>query len=228
MIDIILKDIETPGNLGAVARVMKNFGFENLVLLNPKCRKDNGEAMQRAVHARDVLKKAKAVKKIPEYDYLIATTAIIGTDYNINRSPLTPDQLKKILSQVPTKTKVGILFGPEGPGLSNEEIKRCNFTVAIPTSKEYPTLNLSHSVGIICYVLSSLLKKKNITEHINFPTNKDKEILLEKIYQKLDNMKFSTDEKRETQKLVWKKLIGKSFLTKREAMALHGFFNKLR
>jgi len=76
--------------------------------------------------------------------------------------------------------------------------------------------------------LSSLLKKKNITEHINFPTNKDKEILLEKIYQKLDNMKFSTDEKRETQKLVWKKLIGKSFLTKREAMALHGFFNKLR
>ena len=164
MISIILIEPKKSGNLGAVARAMANFGFDNLVLVNPKCKKTAKEAIKRAKHGLAVLKKAKVVKKIPKMDTLIATTAMLGTDYNIPRSPISPAQLSKI---IPSKGKVGIVFGREGPGLTNEEVLACDFVCTIPSSKKYPTLNLSHSVALVCYELASilflLLKQKKIS-----------------------------------------------------------------
>ncbi len=220
MISIILVEPEHPGNVGAVARVMKNFGFNDLILVNPKCDPCCEEARNRAKWANVVLKKAKTRKKMPkDFDYLIGTTARLGTDYNIPRSPLTPEQLVEKISN----RKTGILFGPESTGLRNEEIELCDFTVTIPTKKAYSSLNLSHSVAIILYKLSRIKLK-------NFPaaTGKEKKILLDYIEKSIEKMDFSTKEKKETQRTVWKKVIGKAMLTKREAFALMGFFRKIR
>ena len=94
MISVVLVKPSHPGNIGAVARAMKNFGLKNLVLIDPKCKIDE-EAKKRAKHANDILKKTKVIKfeDLKKFHTVIATTAKLGSDYNIPRSPLHPDQL---------------------------------------------------------------------------------------------------------------------------------------
>lgn len=228
MISIILIQPENPGNVGAVARVMRNFDFSNLIIINPKCDIKSREALDRASHAKNILLKAKikTLSYLKNFDYLIATTAILGTDYNIPRSPITPKQFAEKISKIKNR-KIGILFGPESSGLSNKLILQCDFIVTIPSSINYSTLNLSHSVGIILYELFQKSKARKQGEQIIPMTGKEKEHLLKIIYAKLDKMHFSTKEKRNTQKLIWKRILGKSMLTKREAFSLFGFFRKI-
>ena len=223
MILVILIEPENPGNIGAVCRVMKNFGFSNLILVNPKC-KIGQEAKNRAKWANNILKKAKILKKMPKMHTLVGTTSQLGTDYNIPRSPISPLQLS---SKINVNKKIGIVFGREGAGLNNSEIEACDFVVTIPSSKKYPTLNLSHSVGIVLYELFKG-DKERLGEQIKIAEKEDKKHLLKLIENKLDKMEFATASKRKTQKVIWKRIIGKSFLTKREAFALMGFFKKIK
>jgi TrmH family RNA methyltransferase len=224
MISIALMEPETPGNIGAVCRVMKNFSLKDLILINPQCNHKDEKALVRSKHAKDVLKKAKVIKNLKDLkgDYIIGTTAIQGNDYNIPRLPLTPAQVaKKIKGQ---KKKFIILFGREGNGLFNEEIRKCDIIVTIPSNKNYPTLNLSHSVGIICYELF----KTQPQETFPLASLKDKETLFGLIDKEIDKMKFTTPDKKETQHFVWRKVLNKAVLTKREIFALFGFFKKLK
>ena len=219
-------EIENPGNLGAICRVMSNFGFKNLVLVNPKCDIHSSETIKRAKHANDVLRNIKIVDSLDNYDYIIATTAKLGNDYNIPRSPISPEELSKQLQTIDS-SNIALLIGREGDGLTNDEIKKADFLVTIPAAKEYFTLNISHAVGIILYELSKTKLSTPHTAHIIPASKKDKEVVMQNIKSILDNMKFSTEDKKETQRLVWKKILGKSFLTKREAFALIGFLKKL-
>ncbi|MBW2992198.1 RNA methyltransferase [Candidatus Woesearchaeota archaeon] len=225
MISIVLVEPENPGNIGAVARVMKNFDFLNLVLVNPKCSIRSSECIARAKHAKDVLKKAKIVKTIPRFDYLIATTSQLGTDYNIPRSPIDPSQLADKLSKIKNR-KIGILFGREGEGLFNEEILASDFVVTIPTSEKYPTMNLSHSVAVFLYELSKDWKGK-IGEQINPVGDAEKRQMVKMFNKAINKMGFLTKENKETQRRVWKRVIGKSFMTKRESFAVMGFLRKI-
>jgi len=227
MISIILIEPETSGNIGYVSRAMKNFGFKELILINPKCNHLDLNAMSRATHARDLLKKAKVedFSYLKNFDYLIATTAIIGTDYNIPRSPISVEELAKKVSKI--KNKIGLMIGREGSGLNNKEINMADFIVTIPASKSYPTLSISHSVAIMLYELFKYMNKERQNQHIIFASKKEKEIIMKIINKHLDKMEFQTRGKKDTQKKIWKRILGKSFLTKREAFALMGFFKKL-
>jgi len=227
MITIILIEPEHPGNVGAVCRLMKNFGLDKLVLIDPKCDHRSSEAIARSKHAKDILDNAivEKVEQLKNFDYLVATTAQLGSDYNIPRSPLTPEQLAGKMKDI--KGNIAIVFGREGTGLTNEEIKLCDFTVTIPSSTEYPALNLSHSVGIILYEIFKVNEDKKINDHIIPISKNDKDQLLKMVDQILDKLEFATEEKKDTQKTVWKKVIGKSMMTKREAFALMGFLRKL-
>jgi len=227
MISVVLVEPETPGNIGAIARSMKNFGLKDLVIINPKCNHLDDESLFRATHAKEILKKAKVKKHdyLSRFDYCIGTTAIIGSDYNIPRSPLTPELLAEKISE--KKSKFALIFGREGTGLTNKEILKCDFIVTIPASKKYPTLNLSHASAIIFYELFKKNKLKS-NSHIITASKKEKDVLDHYISKQLDKMEFSTKEKRDTQKRVWKRIIGKSLMTKRELFAVIGFFKKLR
>ncbi|MDP2908500.1 MAG: TrmH family RNA methyltransferase, partial [Nanoarchaeota archaeon] len=119
-----------------------------------------------------------------------------------------------------------ILFGREDSGLTNEEIMKCDFIVSIPASKEYPVLNISHAAAIILYEISKQ-NKGTSHEHIRMATSQDKKILLKIINQTINRLKFSTEDKKETQRRLWRRIIGKSYLTKREFQAACGFFKKI-
>src|SRR3989338_2567987 len=223
MISTILIEPETPGNIGAIARSMKNFDLKNIILINPKCGHLDKEALDRATHAKEILKNA-IIKDFPylkEFDYLIATTSQLGTDYNIPRSPITPEQLAEKLAKINLKNlSIGILIGRESSGLKNKEILAADFIVTIPSSKSYPTLNAAHAATIIFYEIFQKIGKEKVNEHIITATNIEKEIILQKEGNILDKMEFSTEEKKETQRRIWKRILGKSFMTKRDAYAL--------
>jgi len=227
MISVVLLEPGNSGNVGAVARAMANFGFSKLILVNSKCNHLSQTARNRAKWANDILSKAKTVKSLKSIKATkVATTGKMGTDYNISRSPLTPEKLSKAIEK---KKNIALVFGRESTGLTNNEISQCDFTVAIPTAKKYPILNLSHAVSTILYELSkSTLKDNNITSHTIFASEADKKQLIKMLNKSLKGMDFSTKDKQQTQRKVWKRMIGKSFLTKREAFALMGFLRKIK
>lgn len=229
MIEIILVEPRKQENLGAIARAMKNFSFDKLVLINPKC-KIGVLARKVAKHANDVLSKAriKDFNYIKKIDYLIGTTSRLGTDYNIPRNAVDAEKIAEKISSVDyKKLKIGLLIGREASGLTNEEINQCDALVTIPSSKNYSALNISHAVSILLYEIFKKISVEKSNSHINFATKKDMDVMMQYIYKILDKLEFSTPEKKDTQKKVWKRVFGKAILTKREAFAVMGFLRKV-
>jgi tRNA/rRNA methyltransferase len=229
MISVILIQPITSGNVGAIARVMANFNVKKLYLVQPACDHLCKESQDRAKHAKDILKKATVttldvIRK--EHHVLIATTARLGNQYNLQRIPFTPTQLADHLAQLSPKTDIGIVFGRETDGLTNEELALCDMTVTIPTHSAYKSMNVSHAAAIL---LSYLFVPEQKFDQKFIPLNeKEKEKAIELIDGILDSWHFPTPHMRETQKILWRKLIGKSFLTRREGYALMGFLKKVK
>ena len=225
-------EIKKQGRLGSIARVMANFGFHDLVLINPGCSPKDQDARNRAKHAQEILENARIAKPshLKSYEYLIATTASLGTDYNIPRSPITPEQLSQKLVEANafnSDKKIGLVLGREATGLTNQEIKMCDFVVTIPSGKKYPTLNISHAPAILLYELAKVSGRKSVSSHIVPATKKEKDIILKLNKKILRKIHFPVESKRETQVMIWKRIIGKSFLSKREAFALIGYLKKV-
>lgn len=221
-IDIILIEPQIPGNIGAIARSMKNFGFKQLILINP-CTIDQ-EAKNRAKHAQEILENAIILQNINQLtqDTLIGTTAISGKDYNLIRSPMIPEELTQL------QGKIGLIFGREDTGLRNEELQKLDFAIKIPTNEEYPTLNLSHAATILMYEFSKDKYKQKLRQKHKFAGNKEKEIFLQELNNAINQLSFRTPHEIETQQKVWKKIIGKSMATQREILAMIGLIKKLK
>ena len=227
MITIVLVEPEHPGNVGSIARAMANFGVKDLVLIHPKCRIDQ-ESRRLAKNANSILDNAKinGFSILGKFDYLIGTTSKLGTDYNIPRSPMTPSQLAGKLKGIKNK-KIALILGRESEGLRNNQVKLCDFMVTIPTSKSYKALNVSHSLAVLLY---EIYKEKNTKEMMAPYTpisRKEKDQILKLLKAAMNNMGFEMERKKDTQIKVWKRMITKSFMTKREAYALMGFLKKV-
>ena len=156
-ISFILHKPQLSENIGACARAIKNFDFKKLVLISPKPVFPNDKILATSVGAKNIINQSKVFNNIERafknIDILIATSARFR---NKNIKHINLDDLKKINF----KKKVGFLFGSEASGLSNEEISYANYTLQIPTSPEFKSLNLSHSLIIVAYSISSILKMK--------------------------------------------------------------------
>ncbi len=225
---VVLLKVARAGNLGAVARAMKNFGVHKLLLIEPGCRPDENEAVFRATHAQDVLYAAELgdERALERFDLVVGFTGKLGDDYNLPRTPLFPSQLAERLAA--RTGSVALLFGPEADGLTNKDLKRCDLVVTIPTAPEQPSMNLSHSVAVALYALRAEALQQPLAERFPLADAASKEQLRRMIEELLGQYHFTRAERLETQRVLWRRLIGKSFLTQREAMALMGFFRKLQ
>lgn len=227
MYTVILAGTEHPGNLGAVARTMMNFGVEQLLLLEPQCDPASTEATTRAKHASAILYHARTITRddLKEFDLVVGTTAKLGNDFNLPRTPLFPWQLSERLAS--REGSIALLFGPERAGLDNELLRVCDVTVTIPTSAAYPSLNLSHAVAIILYELHAKPLAHAVADQFPLVKAEQKAQIKRYIEEILDRYDFTVESRLETQRLLWQRLVGKSALTQREAMALLGFLRKI-
>ena len=154
-------------NIGASARALKNFGFKNLLITNPRDGWPNSKAKATSVEAYDILKKMKILDNtksaIKKFDVIFSFSA---RKRDINKRHIDIWNFLKIIKKL-KKKKIGFMFGPESSGLSNLDLSYSNYVVQIPTSPKFKSLNLSHSVSLICYELFKL-NNYNLLRNSNF------------------------------------------------------------
>ena len=154
--DFILIKPQLGENIGACARSLKNFGFSKLSIVSPKQSWPNNKAKATSVGAYDIIKKAKIYDNtrdaISNFNIVISFSA---RKRDINKKHISINQFLKMI-KLKKNTKFGLMFGPEASGLSNDDLSLSNYILQIPTSKKFKSLNLSHSLSIICYEIFKL------------------------------------------------------------------------
>jgi tRNA/rRNA methyltransferase len=161
-IRIVLVEPQGPLNLGAIARVAKNMGLTQLVLVDPHCSPTDPQALQMAVHAAELLHRAEIVSTLPAA--LVGCRRVAGT---AGRSQayeyFTPSPLGDAFPWLlELEHPCALVFGPEDRGLNNQELAVCQRLVSIPTSADYPSLNLAQAVGICAYELRRCVQMRSL------------------------------------------------------------------
>ncbi len=227
MIYVVFVEPESPGNIGFLARTMKNFGFEDLVLINP-CELKN-EAYYQAMHAKEVIWNHKSYNSLEDFiekediNFTVGTTRMAGGSYNVSRIAVSPEDFAQSLN---VNANTAIVFGREGNGLSNEEVALCDIIVTIPTDENYPVLNISHAAAIILYEIFKQ-GKKYPREELEPATKAEKELLIEEM-DKLIKYTGYPEHKMKTSSTVFKRIIGRAFIAGREAHTLIGTLRRIR
>ena len=161
-IRIVLVNTTHPGNIGGVARAMKNMGLTRLYLVAPEKFPDE-QAVWRAAAAGDLLDSAVITATVEEA--IGDCQFVVGTSARERRIPwplLDPRQCAARIDAVCGREQVAIMFGREDRGLTNEELQLCNLHLHIPTSDAYSSLNLAMAVQIVCYELRMLLVRDQL------------------------------------------------------------------
>jgi tRNA/rRNA methyltransferase len=152
-ISIILVRPKFHENIGSAARAMKNMGLNRLIVVNG-CSPLHPNAYKLASGAEDILERAEEFftlrEAISEMGCVVGTTSRGGKE----RYPLlTPETLAKKLIPLSLKNSIGLAFGSEKEGLTNEELTLCHLYVRIPSMESFPSLNLAQAVMVVCYEL---------------------------------------------------------------------------
>ena len=156
-------------NIGSVARALKNFNFSKLRIVNPRSGWPNQKAMITSVGAKNILQSSKIYnsldKSVGDLDKVFATTSRIR---KVNKKIISILDLK---NKVKKKQKIGIIFGPEASGLSNDELNCADYLVKIPTNKKFSSLNLSHSVILFCFQLFKFFSSKKVVYNSTYKSS---------------------------------------------------------
>lgn len=152
-IRIVMIQTTHPGNIGAVARAMKNMGLSDLCLVSPKLFPDP-EADARASGATDILESAQVFATLEEA--LSGCHFVVGTSARGRHIPwpiISPREMASVAAALQPEKRMAILFGREDRGLTNEELHRCHHHVHIPTNPDFSSLNVAAAVQVIAYEL---------------------------------------------------------------------------
>ncbi len=154
---IVLVRPRNPINIGAAARAMMNFGFEDLVVVAPY--EPVWRESKAALKAQKLLAQARAVPRL--LDAIEDRTLVAGTSSLSRRETSQPvaalEELPARWKRRKAKDKVAVLFGSEKTGLSNEDLSFCHCILRIPTTSQCPSMNLGQAVAVCCYELKRLL-----------------------------------------------------------------------
>lgn len=218
---VVLVEPKVPGNVGAVARVMANFGFHDLVLVNPPRLGD--PAYRRAKHGGTVLKEATRASSLEEalegLDLAVGTTGVPSDAENaFHRHAVTPWELAAKLA--PVEGRVGVLLGRENYGLYNEELDRLDLLVHVPCSPAYPIMNLSHAAAVLLYELSRA-GGPPAGEPPRLASGAERERLHDAFREMLVAIRYPEHRRRRTE-VLFRRLVGRAAPSKWEFHALMG------
>ena len=220
---VILVGPKYQGNIGLIARLMKNFGLSDLRLVDaPELRP---QAWKRAMHAQDLLEAARSFKTLDEaledIDFIVGTSGISSRhDRKHLRNFLRPRDFAKRIRRI--SGRVGLLFGRENYGLSVEELTRCDLLVHIPTSREYPILNISHAVAIVLYELFQPQSRVHVPEKAS---GFEKEVVNRKFAELLELVDYPAHKRANTQ-IMFRRILGRAVLSEWEFFTLMGVISK--
>ncbi|WP_066349518.1 RNA methyltransferase [Geminocystis sp. NIES-3708] len=185
-VKIILVEPAGERNIGSIARVMRNMGLSDLVIVKPRCDYLSEDAQVMAVHGVEVLQKAVIVDSLPMA--LEGCQRAIATTARTRGIPTILETPRQALPWLIEKNVTSaLIFGPEDRGLSNQELSYAQRFVCIKANPEYPSLNLAQAVGICAYELYQNLNDLNISDNSDNEMNANIEEL-EGYYQHLESV----------------------------------------
>jgi TrmH family RNA methyltransferase len=209
-------------NIGFACRIMKNFGFKELCLVRPRTPITEVTRIF-AAKAHDILASAIIVDSLEEavkgFDLKIGTTGKLAGPRNILRSVVFPWHLHELMK---CEGKVALIFGREDIGLTNQELSMCDVLVNIPTSEEYPVMNVTHAMAVILYELSKAYTRPKT----KLASAKLREVAL-KYFSDILNFIDFPKEKEPKAKLAFKRILGKAFISQKEMQILLAFLHKV-
>ena len=217
-------------NIGFVARAIKNFNITKLRIVDPKCNWPSQKALATSVGANDVLKSSKIYdsvnKSIADLRVVFASTSRIR---KVNKKIISILDLRK---KIKKKQKIGIMFGPEDSGLSNDELNCANYLVKIPTNRKFSSLNLSHSAIIFCFQLFQHFSNKKVIYNSTYKSSVANKSQVNKflnfIIHELDKKGFlQPDHKRKSMIRNINNIFHRLNLSEQEIHILLGIFSTL-
>ncbi|WP_435153090.1 RNA methyltransferase [Haladaptatus sp. DFWS20] len=227
---VAIVEPKTPGNIGTIARAMKNFGMDDLKLVDPPEIERDGDAYGFAAQARnDVLPNHDEVTfdELVENYHTVGMTATTNEDASRHvRFPFkTPRELADSLAEVETKTV--LIFGREANGLTNDELARVDELCSIPASAEYPALNLGQAATVTLYELRDLTVTERQLPDVERERATESEI--EGFYDTFADLLESSGhpaEKRPKAMRMIRRVIGRAHPTGREITTLRGIVRR--
>jgi tRNA (cytidine32/uridine32-2'-O)-methyltransferase len=226
------------GNIGATARLMKNFGFEKLRLVDAPRNYKDAEARKMAVDAFDILKAAEVFSSLPEA--VADLNLVVGTSSGQQRSqPLEslPQFLERAAAQnLESTNKIAIVLGDERNGLSIDELAICNVQIRIPTNPLFPSLNVSQAACILAYEISKFCTTTDSVssgDAVNASTDllttpDDERELFEQLSQVLEKIQFSRAHNKDLVLAQLRQFYKRALPTKRESDLLRGVLHRLK
>jgi TrmH family RNA methyltransferase len=231
---VVLVRPQIPGNIGAVARCMENFGAGPLFLVDPKVPPTHRDAMQRSTHGEHRLHSARVVSTLTE--------ALEGCVYAIGASrrpgpvhqadDLTPHQMGRTVASQIANGEVALLFGSEDNGLSREDLLACDAVVVIPASPDYPTLNLSHAAAICLYeAFLAIAVEKHTDSTVRKRSDPADLAMMNRLMDKLQHallaIGYLRPEKPDHLMFPLRAILSRSDLTRAEAQILMGLAQQI-
>jgi tRNA/rRNA methyltransferase len=230
---VVLIETHYAGNLGATARVMRNFGLYDLVLVSPIADRGEQNARQMSTHGESILDAARIVTDLA--DAIGDCVLVVGTSAKsgglFRRQTVgTPEEIMPHVVEVLRQDRpAAILFGPEPTGLSNGIVTRCQYLVQIPAEEEYASLNLAQAVAICSYELrKTWLNESTARTPQDLATVEAQEHMFRQLKTALEEIHFLYGDKAESLMHAVRHLLGKARLTEMETKLLLGLARQIR
>lgn len=227
------------GNIGSVARVMKNFGFAHLRFVEPPKGYKDSEARRMSVGAFDLLKSSEVFESLDsalqDISFAIGTTS--GQQRDLVPVPFNAIAADAVCTAGNGANKVAIVFGDERNGLTREELLRCHQVSTIPTDAGFPALNMAQAVAICAYELSvksgasadssGAAASGAAAAPASLPTGQQNDQLIEQLGTLLDAVEFSRTFNRDKVLLELRGFYQRAQPTSREYDLLRGALIKI-
>jgi len=225
-ITVVLVETQSAGNIGSVARAMKNMGLSQLLLVNLQTALTD-EARHLACGADDVLDNAQRAETLPR---ALATFHLsIGTSSrSVDWLPtvLLPSELAQRLTEFSTDQRVALVFGPERTGLTNQHLQHCQWLTTIPTSPEFDSMNLAHAVAIVAYEIRRQLSSQLLGRTLERPDLEQVEGLTSDLQRCLDEIGFLNQQNPQQVMFTLRQIISRACLEKRDVSILRGILRQ--
>ena len=226
-IRVVLAGTKEPGNIGSVARAMKNMGLSRLYLVDPPDH-TCGDARKMAHGSGEVLYGATVCESLEEA--LSGTVLSVGTTHR-KREHLDvmygPRHVAEKLVSLPRDKEAALVFGREENGLTNNELALCSLIANIPTAHRYPSLNLSQAVLIFGYELYRAAAKPGEHPELDLPTFEEMESLYAHVDSALDKLGFPADYMPKAFPRSIRRLFGRISMDRRDVATMHRIFRQI-
>jgi tRNA/rRNA methyltransferase len=224
-IGIVLVEPQSAGNIGSVARVMKNMGLSRLILVNPQTDL-TPEAFHLSCGADDLLQNHLEYSSIREA--LASFTLCVGTSSRaIPWIPTVqqPSEMAERLAGL-SPQQVALIFGPERTGLTNEHLQYCQWLVTIPSNALFDSLNLSHAVAILVYELYQRFSPRTLGRELELAVSLELEGFYEHLERCLLEVGFLDPENPKRIMATLRQILSRASLESRDVQILRGILRQ--